>query len=456
VKTLPPVGDDRSSLGRKNIGTLIWDFSLPAITGMLVNALYNVVDSIFVGHGVGAIGLAAVTIALPVMIVLMAFGMLVGIGATTLISIRIGQKRVADAEKILGNAFVLEIAFALTLSGVLLAFLDRSLVALGAGPDVLPYARDFTTVILAGSVFMFTGFGLNNVIRAEGNPRLAMMTMVVSALLNMLLNPLFIFGFGLGIKGSALATVISQAVSATWVIVHFRSRHSYLKLRGANLLPDRRIVAGIVTMGSSAFFMQIAASVVAGLFNNILMAYGGEMAVAAMGIINRVAMITLMPLFGISQGTQPVIGYNYGAKNYRRVREAVFKGSLAATAVSVVGFAVVQFFDAPIIRLFSSDAELVALGAAGLKIFLATLPIIGFQIIGSSFFQAIGKPMHSLLLSMSRQLLLLIPVLLVLPRFLGLNGVWLAGPIADLGATLLTAALVATQVRRLAKAEEEI
>ncbi len=447
--------DDRSSLGRKNIGTLIWDFSIPAITGMLVNALYNIVDSIFVGHGVGAIGLAAVTIAFPLMIVLMGFGMLVGVGATTLVSIRIGQKKIADAEKILGNAFVLGIVFAVSLSGLMLAFLDEILVALGAGPDVLPYARDFTTLILGGSVFMFTGFGLNNVIRAEGSPRIAMMTMVMSALLNTLLNPLFIFGLGLGIKGSALATVISQALSAVWVVVHFRSRRSYLKLRGANMRPERRIVTDIIAMGSSAFFMQVAASVVAGLFNNILMAHGGQTAVAAMGIINRVSMLTLMPLFGISQGTQPVIGYNYGAKHYHRVREAVVKGSLAATAVAVGGFAVVQLFDAHIIRLFSSDAELVALGAAGLKIFLAMLPIIGFQVIGSSFFQAIGKPLHSLLLSMSRQLLILIPVLLILPRFVGLKGVWLAGPIADLGSTLLTAVLVATQVRRLAKAEED-
>lgn len=453
---MPPHADGSRSLESKSIGTLIWDFSVPAITGMLVNALYNIVDSIFVGHGVGPIGLAAVTIAFPVMIVLMGFGMLVGVGATTLVSIRLGQKRIRDAEHILGNAFILGIAFALSLSGLLLLFLDPVLVALGAEPAILPYARDFTTIILAGSVFMFTGFGLNNIIRAEGNPKLAMITMVMSALLNTLLNPLFIFGLGLGIKGSALATVISQAVSAVWVVAHFRSPRSYLKLRGADMLPDRQIIAKIFVMGSSAFFMQIAASIVAGLFNNILIAFGGDTAVAAMGIINRVSMLILMPLFGISQGTQPVIGYNYGAKKYGRVKEAVVKGSLAATAVSVTGFAIVELFDVYIIRLFSSDAALVALGAAGLKIFMAMLPIIGFQIIGSAFFQAIGKPMHSLVLSMSRQLLILIPVLLILPRFVGLQGVWLAGPISDFGSTALTAVLVAIQLRRLARVGEDI
>lgn len=448
--------DESKSLGSKDIGALIRDFSVPAITGMLVNALYNVVDSIFVGHGVGPVGLAAVTIAFPVMIILMAFGMLVGVGATTLVSIRLGQKRLRDAEKILGNAFLLAITFALSLSGLFLLFLDPMLAALGAEPAILPYARDFTAIILAGGVFMFVGFGLNNIIRAEGNPKFAMLTMVMSALLNTLLNPLFIFGLGLGIKGSALATVISQAVSAVWVVAHFRSPRSYLKLRGADILPDRRIIARILVMGSSAFFMQVAASVVAGLFNNILMAFGGDTAVAAMGIINRVSMLILMPLFGISQGTQPVIGYNFGAKKYGRVREAVVKGSLAATAVSLAGFAVVELFDVYIIRLFSSDAALVALGAAGLKIFMAMLPIIGFQVIGSAFFQAIGKPMHSLILSMSRQLLILIPVLLVLPRFAGLQGVWLAGPISDFGSTALTAVLVAVELRRLSRAAADI
>lgn len=444
--------DSGSVLGRKDIGTLIRDFSLPAIAGMLVNALYNVVDSIFVGHGVGAIGLAAVTIAFPIMIVLMGFGMLVGVGATTLVSIRIGQQRLGDAERILGNAFVLGLLFAVTLSAVLLSFLDPILRLLGAEATILPYAREFITIILAGSVFMFTGFGLNNVIRAEGNPRTAMMTMIISALLNSLLNPLFIFGLGLGIRGSALATVISQAVSAVWVIAHFRGRGSLLKLRRANMALSAPLVRKILSMGSSAFFMQIAASMVASLGNFVLMVHGGEVAVAAMGIINRVSMVILMPIFGISQGTQPIIGYNFGAKNFGRVREAVIKGSLAATAVSVGGFAVIQLFDTYIIRLFSSDAALVELGAAGLRVFMAMLPVIGFQVMGSAFFQAIGRPTRSLLLSMSRQILVFIPMLLVLPRFLGLQGVWLAGPISDLGSTLLTAVLVAAQMRRLGRA----
>lgn len=445
--------DNPKMLGEKSVGRLLWDFSLPAITGMLVNALYNVVDSIFVGHGVGAIGLAAVTIAFPVMIILMGFGMLVGVGATTLVSIRIGQQKKEEAEKILGNALVLVLLLSVCLSGILLVFLDPILVQLGAGPDVLPYARDFTRIILAGSIFMFTGFGLNNIIRAEGNPKTAMMTMIISAVLNTILNPLFIFGIGLGIRGSALATVLSQLVSACWVLGHFLGPNSFLKFRRKHLSLDRTIVANIFSMGASSFFMQVAASIVAGLLNFTLSAYGGELAVAAMGIINRVSMLMLMPLFGIGQGMAPIVGYNYGARNYDRVKETAKKAATVATIVAVAGFVFIEIFDTYIIRLFSSEAELIQLGAAGLKLFLLMLPIIGFQIIGSMFFQAIGKPIQSLLLSMSRQILILIPLLFILPKFLGLEGVWLAGPASDLGSTLLTGLLLFFELRRLTPCE---
>jgi putative MATE family efflux protein len=437
------------ALGEKSISKLLWDYSAPAITGMMVNALYNIVDSIFVGHGVGAIGLAAVTVAFPIMLILMAFGMLIGIGATTLISIRIGEQKKEEAEKILGNAFILVIILTIMMTLLFELFLDTILVSLGAEPDVLPYARDFTHIIIMGSVFMLTGFGLNNIIRAEGHPKTAMMTMIISAVLNTILNPLFIFVLGLGIQGSALATVLSQAVSAVWVFRHFMSGHSLLKLRVSNLVLNKTIVINILTMGSSAFFMQIAASVVAGVFNFTLQSYGGQMAIAAMGVVNRVSMLILMPLFGISQGVQPIIGYNYGARNYNRVIEALKQGMIAATVISIIGFIIIEFFDIYIIRLFNTEPELIALGAVGLRIYLFMLPIIGFQVVGSALFQAIGKPTQSLLLSMSRQLIILIPVVLILPRYMGLQGVWLAGPIADLGSSIITGVLVFTELKNL-------
>lgn len=441
--------NDPTELGKEKISKLIWRFSIPAITGMLVNALYNIIDSIFVGHGIGAIGLAAVTIAFPVMIILMGFGMLVGVGATTLISIRLGERQKEEAEKILGTALALGIVFALGLALLFLWFLDPILMILGADTTILPYTREFLIPILSGSVFMFIGFGLNNVIRAEGHPKKAMLTMLLSAVINTLLNPLFIFVFGLGIKGSALATVISQAVSAGWVVWHFTGGESFLKLRIKNIVIERTLSLKILSMGSSAFLMQIAASMVAGLFNYILTTQGGQTAVAAMGIVNRISMLILMPLFGISQGTQPIMGYNYGAENYARVKETVVTGSLIATGVSLSGFVLIQIFDTYIIRLFSTDLELIGMGATGLRIFMSMLPVIGFQIIGVTLFQAIGKPQKSLLLSMSRQILILVPALLILPQFWGLWGVWLSGPLSDLGSTVVTIVLVVRQLKTL-------
>lgn len=436
-----------NALGEKSVGKLLWDFSLPAVTGMLVNALYNVVDSIFVGNGVGELGLAAVTIAFPIMLILMGFGMLVGIGATAQISISIGQKKKEQAEKILGNAFALALIIALSLAAVVLLFLDPILIALGAEPSILPYAREFTSIIVGGSVFTFVGFGLNNIIRAEGSPKTAMSTMLISAILNTVLNPLFIFGLKLGISGSALATVISQAVSALWVLAYFKGGRSYLKLRFSNMKLDMEIIRTIFAIGMSPFFMQVAASVVTVIYNYSLMSYGGEIAVAAMGIVNRVSMLMLMPIFGISQGVQPIIGYNYGARNYERVIEAIKKATFAATTFAVCGFLIIQLFDVQIIRLFNSNSDLIQVGASGMRVFLAMMPIIGFQVVCSTYFQAVGKARQSLLLSLSRQVIILIPLLVILPRIWGLSGIWMASPIADLTSSLLTVMFLLREIR---------
>ena len=267
---------DRShALGEEKISALLWKFSLPAITGMVVNAFYNVIDSIFVGRGVGEIGLTAVTLAFPVMIVLMGFGMLVGVGAAAVVSLRMGERKEKEAEKILGNAFTLSMMLSLVLTFSILLFLDPVLILLGAEPDVLPYARDFTRIIVLGSIFMYVGFGLNNIVRAEGNPQMAMSTTLISAGLNILLNPLFIFTFHLGISGSALATVVSQAVSAVWVLLYFVRGKSVLKLRKTNFWLDRKIVSSIFQIGMSPFLMQIASSLTTILFNYTLLRLTG-------------------------------------------------------------------------------------------------------------------------------------------------------------------------------------
>ncbi|QDR81020.1 MATE family efflux transporter [Sporomusa termitida] len=441
--------DQSQALGQEKISKLLWDFSLPAIVGMVVNALYNIVDSIFVGNGVGDVGLTAVTIAFPIMLVLMAIGMLIGIGASTLVSIRLGEQKYQEAEFILGNAFTLMVIAVLPTTAGAFLFLDQILVGLGAEANVLPYAREFTRIILLGSIFMHIGFGLNNIIRAEGNPRVAMATMLISAVINTALNPLFIFVFELGIAGSALATVVAQAVSATWVLRYLTSDKSVLKLRWTNLRLDKNIVYEIVKIGLSPFLMQLAASVVTVIYNYSLLRYGGELAVAAIGIINRVAMLILMPILGISQGVQPILGYNYGAKNYTRMLEVIKLGIYAATAVSILGFIVTQLFATPIIRVFNNNPELIAIGSSGLKVFLILLPIIGFQIIGANYFQAVGKAGHAIFLSMSRQVIILIPAILILPHFFGLPGIWFAGPVADFVSSLVTGGYLWLELRKL-------
>ncbi len=442
-----------AALGQERVDKLLWRYSVPAMIGMVVNALYNIVDSIFVGNGVGEFALAAVAIAFPVMIILMGFGMLIGVGAGSLVSIRMGEGRKEDAERILGNAFTLSVLCAIVLSAIILPFLDPVLQLLGAEPNILPYARDFTKVILWGSLFMYVGFGLNSIVRAQGDPKIAMATMLISAGINVVLNPLFIFYFQLGITGSALATVIAQMVAAVWIILHFLRKKSYLRLKTQYMALDFTVVFQIIKTGASPFLMQIAASVVNVLFNHSLLLYGGEIAVACIGVITRIGMLLLMPIFGISQGAQPIIGYNYGARSYNRVIEAVRRASYAASALSLAGFLVVQFFSESIVGVFNQNAEFIAIGAKGLRLFLLLLPVIGFQVIGANYFQAVGKAQYAIFFSMSRQVIILIPMLLLLPPLFGLNGAWAAAPLADLGSFLLTGYFLFKEIRTLRQSE---
>ncbi len=443
--------DKSNVLGEQKISTLLWSYSVPAIIGMIVNALYNVVDSIFVGQGVGEIGLVAVTLAFPLMMILMGVGMFVGLGAGALISLRLGQKDKAGAELILGNALSLVIVLVLLTTAVSLWFLDPLLLFLGATPEVMPYARDFSSIILAGSIFMHVSFGLNNLIRAQGDPHTALKTMLIAALLNSALNPLFIFGFQMGIKGSAWATVTAQAVATVWVLAYFIKGVGTMQLKTANLRIHLDIVSDIARIGMAPFLMQIGAGLVMVVLNFNLLNYGGGLAVAAFGIVNRVLMLAMMPVMGISQGAQPIIGYNFGAGNYRRVIEVVKLASVAATGFCLLGFAFVQIFDEHIVRLFNGNLELVRLGSTGLKLYLAMLPIIGFQLIGANYFQAVGKAGYAIVFNLLRQIILLIPMVYLLPRFWGLNGIWLAGPVSDLGAALVTACFLVREMKKLAR-----
>jgi len=448
--------DRTKELGAAPVPSLLLRFSLPAIVGMLVNAIYNVVDRIFIGQGVGPLGLAGATIAFPLMLVQMAFAMLIGLGASALVSLRLGEGKRDEAERILGNAAGLLVGISLVLSALGLSFLTPLLRLFGASETVLPYARDYSSVILLGTAFQALGMGMNNFIRGEGNPRTAMATMLLGAVLNTVLDPLFIFVFGMGVKGAAIATVISQAASAAWVLAYYLGGKSHLKLRLANLAPRKAIVLPILAIGVAPFSMQIASSVMNSLMNNQLRRYGGDLAVGAMGILFSVATFFLMPIFGLNQGSQPIVGFNYGAKAYGRVRSAARLAIGAATTFLAAGFALIQLFPGAFVGLFSgSSAELRALGVHAIRIYFLMLPLIGFQVVAASYFQAVGKPRHAMLLSLSRQVLVLIPLILVLPLRFGLEGLWMAPPIADFLSSLLTGFFFLRELRGLTKSEKE-
>ncbi len=431
--------DRAKQLGEESIGKLLWKFSVPAIVGMLVNALYTVVDRIFVGRGVGLLGISATTVAFPISIIILAFGLLIGVGAAATVSIKLGQQNRTDAERILGNAFSLAILVSIVLTVLGLIFEEPLLRVFGASKAVLPLAKQFVTIILMGTVLQEIGFALNNVIRAEGNPRMAMFTMLIGAVLNSILNPIFIFGLHWGIRGSAIGTIVSQTVCAIWILSYFSGKKSTLKLKIANLKLRGNIVGQILAIGMSAFAFQLAASIITVIFNQSLATYGGDVAIAAMGIINSIVMLILMPVFGLSQGAQPIIGYNYGAKNHDRIIKTLKLSMIAATWITTAGFILVQCFPRVILNVFSSGNErLLTIGTPGIRMFLMVLPIVGFQIIGSNYFQAVGKARLSIFLTLSRQVIILLPLIVILPRLFRLTGVWISGPIADFTATLLT------------------
>ncbi len=389
------------------------------------------------------------------MLLIMAVTLMVGIGSSALVSIRLGEKNIPEAEKIMGNGITLLIIFALLLSVLAMIFLTPLLRIFGASASTMPYAAGYMRIILIGVVFQTFGFGANNFIRAEGNPKTAMFTMLIGACLNTVLDAIFIFVLHLGVAGAALATIISQAVSAVWVLYYFLSGKSLLKFRLPNFKLEYPIAANIIAVGTPSFVKQVATSLIVIILNNSLLHYGGDIAISAMGVVHSVLTMMMMPIFGISQGGQPIIGYNYGAKKYNRVKQALYYSVGIATIVVVIGYIAVVFFPEPFIRLFSNDPELIGIGMQGLRVALALLPILGFQIIGANYFQAVGKPKQAIFLNLARQVLLLLPALFILPRYYGLFGVWLSLPVSDFGATVLTAVWLYKETCFLDRKEQE-
>jgi putative MATE family efflux protein len=442
-------------LGEAKILPLIWKFSLPAIVGMLTNALYNVVDRIFLGQGVGSLAIAGTTICFPIMMVMMALTMLIGIGSSTLISIRLGEGKHEDAEKIMGQAFLFICVFFGAFMVLGLSFINQFLFLFGATDTILPYAKEYMSVILFGAPLFAIGSGINHCIRAEGNPKIAMLTMLIGGLLNIALDPLFIFVFNMGIRGAALATVISMSVSSLWVLMYFIKGKSIIKIRVKYIRYHKGIARNMLTNGSAAFALQMVASVLNIILNQSLKTYGGDLAISAMGIIQSTFTFVVMPIFGLNQGLQPIFGYNYGAKKIHRVFDTLKYGSIIATLIVTFSYLIIRLFPTALIHIFNrSEPDLIALTKDAIFWYSLCIPLIGFQIVSVGFFQALGKPKRAMFLSLSRQIIFLIPLLLILPRFFSLSGIWYSIPISDVLSFLFAVFFVAREIKKLQQFEK--
>ena len=432
------------------ISKLLFEFSVPAIISSLVFALYNIVDRIFIGS-LGTYAIAGVSITFPIFTIFIALGMFVGQGGAPLISMNLGQNQKEKANRVLGNVFLMFAIIGVSMTIIFTLCLNKLLILFGASANTLPYARDYMSIINFSVFFNFVAMGMNNQIRAEGNPKIAMRTMLIGAVLNIVLDPIFIFYFDMGVKGAAYATLISNFVSALLVILHFTvSDKSVIKLKFKYLNLDNDIVKEISRIGLSPLSLQMSASLVAVVANKNLLKYGGDVAVGAMGIINSVYLFMVIVVNGINQGSQPIIGFNYGAKRYDRVKEAFKIAIFSAISLAALGFVIIEFFPGGVISLFNkSDSALMETTINGIRIYLSMIVLAMVQIIGASYFQSVGYPKKSIILNLLRQVFLFIPLLLILPNIFGINGVWLTGAIADLISFLVTLYFVNGEMKRL-------
>lgn len=442
-ETRSPVG-----LGTEKIGKLLIQYAIPAIIAMTASSLYHITDSIFIGHGVGALAISGLAITFPLMNLASAFGSLVGAGAATLLSIRMGQKDYKTANIILGNEVTLNVIFGLGFSIVAYTFLDPILYFFGASEATLPYARDFMHVILLGNVITHLYLGLNGMLRSSGKPEKAMFATISTVVINLILNPLFIFVFHWGIKGSAWATVISQTIMLIWQLKFFSNKGNFIYFQKKAFKLQKKIVADSLSIGLSPFLMNAVSCLIVIVINQGLLRTGGDLAVGAYGIVNRIGYLFVMIVMGINQGMQPIAGYNFGALLYKRVAEVLKKSIILATCVTTFGFVIVHLFPEAIASMFTGERELIELSKNGLRIVFLTYPIIGFQMVTTNFFQSIGMVGKAIFLSLSRQLLFLLPCLLIFPNYWGIDGIWYSMPTADLIASIVAAAMLMYQFRQ--------
>jgi len=436
-------------LEHEKVGRLLLKYAIPAVVGTMVNALYNIVDRIFIGQGVGAMAISGLTLTLPILIFLQAFGMLIGIGAATRISIHLGRKQQGMAEKVLGNAFVLSLLLsALTLTPCMI-WMDELLLAFGGSEQTIPYAKDYLYIAIPGNIFATLNFNFSAVMRASGYPKRSMFAMMIGAFSNVILDAVFIFVLDMGIRGAAIATVISMMISAVFVLSHFINPASLLRFKRHTYRLQWPVIWGIISIGIAPFAMQLASSLVNVILNHSLKTYGGDLAIGANGIVSSIGMLLVMLNIGIAQGMQPIIGYNYGAGLQKRVLETLKIVIIVATGITGTGFLCAVLFPEWMVRAFTNDPEMTAISANGLRLMLLAFLPVGSQIAITQFFQSIGIAWKSMFLSLSRQFLFLIPAILILPPIFGLDGVWLAGPVSDLAAAVAAWLFLAFHIKNM-------
>lgn len=440
----------------ESVKKLLFKFSVPSIIAMLANALYNICDRLFVGIGVGVLGISAISISYTVTLAIMGFSMLVGLGATSLVSIKLGEHDNEKCEAIVGNTFTLSFITSIILMILGYSFLSPMLSILGANGKVLDYAKIYTAILLIGTPFQVLSYSMNNILKGQGKAKRAMINFLISIILNTILNPIFIFVFKMGIAGSALATTISTAIGTIFSTSPYFLKDASIKIHLKNLKPKKDIIVSSLSIGVSGFVMQLSMSLITIIFNKQCLHYGGNIAVAAYGIINSLMMLIYMPVYGINQGVQPIIGYNYGAKKYKRVIESFKLSVIAASVISSIGFIIFQIFSKPIFAAFGKNSsELIAIGTPAIRMFSISTPIIGFIIIGVSYFQYVGKAKYSILLSLLRQIVIIVPLLIILPKFININGIWLSTPITDVITTIIMIILICPEIKGLKVNMEE-
>lgn len=438
-------------LGKQKISRLLKQYALPAIIAQIAASLYNMVDSIFIGQGVGPLAISGLAVTFPLMNLSTAFGTLVGAGAATMLSVLLGQKNYAAANKVLGNVVSLNVIIGLAFMIVALIFIDPILYFFGASGNTLPYAKEYMKVILYGNIITHLYFGLNAAMRSTGNPRKAMALTIFTVIFNAVLDPLFIFVFDMGIAGAAWATVIAQTAAFIVVLSHFNDRKKEVHFEKGIFRLDTRVAKDSLAIGFGPFLMNSAACLVSLFINQQLRKYSGDLGIGAYGICNRINFMFIMICMGLNQGMQPIAGYNYGARKYSRVKEVYWKTVWLAVAVTVLGFLVTELFPRAVTGIFTKDAQLLDLSSSGIRIMNIMLPIVGFQIVSSNLFQSLGMVRKSIILSLSRQLLFLLPCLYFLPMAFGDKGIWMSYPVADALASILTIILLGRLLSKLGR-----